>query len=129
MSESTSRRTEPPIKVYCLPHERELILLNAKSSGNSASRYLLQVGQGYEVTSILDYQLVEELAKVNADLARLGNLLKMTIIQHDRLAAYGQLQTQDAIQQVLLAIQDNQQTMRATMAALITPITAKRAQR
>ena len=129
MSEATSRRTEPPIKVYCLPHERELILHNARSSGNSASRYLLLVGQGYEVTSILYYQYVEELAKVNADLARLGNLLKLTITQHDRLAAYGQLQTQGAIQQVLLAIQDNQQTMRATMAALVTPIAAKRVQR
>ena len=119
---------EPPIKVYCLPHEREQILRNAQASGNSASRYLLLVGQGYQVTSILDFQYVEELARVNADQARLGNLLKLAITQHDRLAAYGQLRTQETIQKLLETIQENQHTLRATMAALVTPIAAKRAQ-
>jgi hypothetical protein len=119
MGESTSRRQEPPIKVYCLPHERELILRNAQASGHSASRYLLLVGQGYEVTSILDYQYVEELARVNADQARLGNLLKLAL-------TYGQMQTSRTLQGLVEEIRESQQTLRSTMSALVTPITARR---
>ena len=35
MGESTSRRQEPPIKVYCLPHERELILRCLQKTGGN----------------------------------------------------------------------------------------------
>lgn len=126
MGESTSRRQEPPIKVYCLPHERELILRNAQASGHSASRYLLLVGQGYEVTSILDYQYVEELARVNADQARLGNLLKLALTHYDHLPAYGQMQTSRTLQWLVEEIRESQQTLRSTMSALVTPITARR---
>lgn len=128
MSESTSRRVEPPIKVYCLPHERELIIRNAQASGNSASRYLLLVGQGYEVTSVLDYQYVGELARVNADQARLGNLLKLALTQHEQLPVAGQIQNQQTVLRLLEEIHQSQQTLRSTMAALVTPIVAKRAQ-
>jgi len=127
MGESTSRRQEPPIKVYCLPHERELILRNAKASGHSASRYLLLVGQGYEVTSILDYQYVEELARVNADQARLGNLLKLALTHYDHLPAYGQMQSSRTLQALVEEIRESQQTLRSTMSALVTPIAARRA--
>lgn len=126
MGESTSRRQEPPIKVYCLPHERERILRNAQASGHSASRYLLLVGQGYEVSSILDYQYVEELARVNADQARLGNLLKLALTHYDHLPAYGQMQANRTLQKLVEEIRESQQTLRSTMAALVTPIVARR---
>ncbi|WP_417663137.1 plasmid mobilization protein [Pseudomonas sp.] len=125
MGESTSRRVEPPIKVYCLPHERERILLNAQASGHSASRYLLLVGQGYEVSSILDYQYVEELARVNADQARLGNLLKLALTHYDHLPAYGQMQANRTLQTLVDEIRESQQSLRSTMAALVTPIAAR----
>ena len=42
-----TRKSSPPIKVYCLPEERELIEANAKRAGVSVARYLRDVGQGY----------------------------------------------------------------------------------
>ena len=50
-----TRKGSPPIKVYCLPEERELIEANAKMAGNSMARYQRDVGQGYQVSGDIDY--------------------------------------------------------------------------
>lgn len=69
MSEKpATRKGCPPIYVYCLPEEKAQIEAMAKASGHSASSYLRLVGQGYVMRSILDYERVEELAKINGDL-------------------------------------------------------------
>lgn len=70
----STRKGSPPINVYCLPEERKQIEANAKAAGLSMSAYLLNVGMGYQVTGIVDYQHVRELARINGDLGRLGGL-------------------------------------------------------
>ena len=72
-----NRKDSPPIKVYCFPDERETIEQQARSTGLSKSSYLLRVGMGYPIRSIVDHHQVEELVKINGDLGRLGGLLKL----------------------------------------------------
>ena len=62
-----TRKSSPPIKVYCLPEERELIEANAKRAGISVARYLRDVGQGYQIKGVMDYEYVRELVRVNGD--------------------------------------------------------------
>ena len=68
-----TRKSSPPIKVYCLPEERELIEANAKMAGISVARYLRDVGQGYQVKGVMDYHYVRELVRVNAFLSSNGD--------------------------------------------------------
>lgn len=44
-----TRKSSTPIKVYCLPEEKEHIEAQAKRAGMSAARYLREVGQGYKI--------------------------------------------------------------------------------
>lgn len=75
--QKTNRKDSQPIKVYCFPEERETIEQQARSTGLSKSSYLLRVGMGYPIRSIVDNHQVEELVKINGDLGRLGGLLKL----------------------------------------------------
>ena len=75
--QKTNRKDHQPIKVYCFPEERETIDQQARSTGLSKSSYLLRVGMGYPIRSIVDHHQVEELVKINGDLGRLGGLLKL----------------------------------------------------
>ena len=72
-----NRKDYQPLKVYCFPDERETIEQQATSTGLSKSSYLLHVGMGYPIRSIVDHHQVEELVKINGDLGRLGGLLKL----------------------------------------------------
>ena len=72
-----NRKDYQPIKVYCFPDERQAIEQQAHSTGLSKSSYLLRVGMGYPIRSIVDNHQVEELVKINGDLGRLGGLLKL----------------------------------------------------
>lgn len=47
----TTRKGSTPIKVYCLPEEKQQIEANAAATGLSTSAYLLKVGLGYRVRS------------------------------------------------------------------------------
>ena len=75
--QKTNRKDYQPIKVYCFPDERETIEEQARSTGLSKSSYLLRVGMGYPIRSIVDHRQVEELVRINGDLGRLGGLLKL----------------------------------------------------
>lgn len=86
MHDEVTRKTSPPIKVYCLPDERADIQAKADATGLSLSAYLLRLGMGYEVGNIIDAAQVQELARVNGDLGRLGGLLKLWLTNDERLA-------------------------------------------
>ena len=81
-----NRKDYQPIKVYCFPEERETIEQQARSTGLSKSSYLLRVGMGYPIRSIVDHHQVEELVKVNGDLGRLGGLLKLWLSKEQSVA-------------------------------------------
>jgi len=109
--QAVTRKNSPPIKVYCLPSEREQIATNAKAVGLTVSTYLLRVGAGYEVKSTLDSQRVADLAKANADLGRLGGLLKLWLTDDKKLEALGSAFTQGTLRALLKRIEDTQAEM------------------
>ncbi len=67
----------PPIRVT--EEEKKKLLELAQAHGLSLSEYLRQAGLVQEITHRTDIETVVQLAKINADQARLGNLLKLAI--------------------------------------------------
>lgn len=117
-----ARNNTYALRVYCLPEESERIEKNARATGLSTSKYLLTVGQGYKVSGILDYQAVEELARINGDLGRLGGLLKLWLTDNVRAAGFGIT----TIQALMERIKQNQQQMREIMHTVMLPRTPVR---
>lgn len=89
MNEKCTRKGTPPVKVYCLPHERAQLQADARAARKSLSTYMLNVCLGYQVRSMTDGRLIEELLRVNADLGRLGGLQKLWLTNDERTAAFG----------------------------------------
>ena len=79
------RRECSPIRVVVNDAERALIKAGADEAGLSLSAFLRNVGVGYPVRSIVDQKQIAELAKINADLGRLGGLLKLWLAGDPRL--------------------------------------------
>lgn len=113
----TTRKANPPIKVYCLPEERADIEEHAARAGMSPSRYLREVGQGYQINGVVDYEQVRELARINGDLGRLGGLLKLWLTNDERTAQFGEA----TIRAVLGRIEATQDEMGKIMMAVVMP--------
>ncbi|EMK3344981.1 TPA: conjugal transfer transcriptional regulator TraJ [Vibrio harveyi] len=116
-----TRKSSPPIKVYCLPAEKSLIEAQAARAGMSAARYLREVGQGYHIQGVVDYEQVNELAKINGDLGRLGGLLKLWLTNDVRTAQFGE----STIRAVLSKIEATQEEMGAVMTKIVMPRSEK----
>jgi hypothetical protein len=112
-----TRKNSTPIKVYCLPSEHREIEALASASGHTKSSYLLRVGLGYRTSSILDNKRVEELLRINADLGRLGGLLKLWLTDDPRTAAFGEA----TIRALLGRIEETQNGMRDIMRKVVLP--------
>ena len=69
------------LKVYVNEDDKEYILHLAQEAGLSISSYLARCGSRRKVTSHIDRQSISHLMKINADLARLGNLMKFTMTE------------------------------------------------
>ena len=102
-----TRKGSPPIKVYCLTEERRQIEAKANAAGLSLSTYLVNVGIGYHIRGIVDHKQVEELARINGDLGRLGGLLKLWLTDVERAAELGKA----TIRAVLARIEATQDQM------------------
>lgn len=116
-TERITRKSSTPIKVYCLPEEKEQIEAQAKRAGMSAARYLREVGQGYHISGVVDYEQVRELARINGDLGRLGGLLKLWLTDDVRTAQFGQ----STILAVLSKIAATQEEMGKVMTKIVMP--------
>lgn len=115
--QKVTRRGTTPLKVYCLPEEKALIEANAAAAGKSVSSFLLAVGQGYQVTGIVDAEQVREMAKISGDLGRLGGLLKWWLTDDARVANF----TPETIRTVLSKIEDTQIELGSVMSKVIRP--------
>ncbi len=115
--DSKTRKGSQRITVYCLPEEKKRIEDNARSTGKTASSFLLAIGQGYEVSGVVDAMQVREMARINGDLGRLGGLLKWWLTNDARTADF----TPDTVRLVLSKIEDLQQELGATMSQVIRP--------
>lgn len=112
-----TRKNSPPIKVYCLPEERAEIEANARRAGVSVAHYLREVGQGYQVKGVMDYQYVRELVRANGDLGRLGGLLKLWLTDDPRTARFGEA----TILALLGRIEATQDEMSRLMKSVVQP--------
>jgi len=110
-----TRKGSTPIKVYCLPEEKSQIAENAKAAGLSLSTFLLRVGAGYDVRTVLDYQRIEDLARINGDLGRLGGLLKLWLTNDERLRGV----RAEELRILLSKIERNQEAMRLIMQQVV----------
>jgi hypothetical protein len=115
MHESATRKGSPPIKVYCLPEEKAEVQAKAGTAGLSLSTYLLRVGMGYEIHGVLDHRRVDDLARVNADLGRLGGLLKLWLTNDERLSEI----TPTTLRALLWKIEATQDELRELMKAVV----------
>ncbi len=97
--------------------ERAAIQALADTAGMSIARYLRNVGQGYRVRSVVDYEQVHVLACINGDLGRLGGLLKLWLTDDARTAQFGK----ETILAVLDKSVDTMETMEEIMLRIVKP--------
>ena len=64
--------------------KNKLLILTSRSSANSLSEYIRWAALNKKITTRFDNELVLSLLRVNADLARLGNLFRMTLRESSR---------------------------------------------
>jgi hypothetical protein len=105
------------LHVPVLPEEEAAIKQMAAASGLLVAAYLRKTGLGYRVRSILDNQQVEELARINGDLGRLGGLLKLWLTDDPRAARYGR----NIIRALLVKIEATREEMHRVMQTVVIP--------
>jgi len=108
------------LRVPVLPEEEVIIKHLASNSGLSVASYLRNVGMGYEVKSVLDLQQIKGLAQINADLGRLGGLLKLWLTNDEKLIRYKKYNIREMIPKVLFKIDENQNLIRKLMSEIVT---------
>ena len=97
-----ARRSEQ-VKSYVTPEEFVVIMESSNRAGLSMSEFVRRVCLGFRVESREDQQARRELLKVNADLGRLGGLLKQTLASGHKEQIYGLLHKIDQAQAELKA--------------------------
>lgn len=115
--DARGRKRKHHLRVPVFPDEREKIEANARSAGVSVAAYLREVGQGYQIKGVLDYQRVRELVRVNGDLGRLGGLLKLWLTDDVRTAQFGEA----TVRALLGRIEATQDEMSRIMKAVVRP--------
>lgn len=102
------RRSER-LQAYVRPEELTLILASSRRAGLSLSEFIRRICLGMRVESREDQQARRELLKVNADLGRLGGLLKQAI-------ASGQ--SKETVHRLLHGVDQLQMELKAKIRAL-----------
>ena len=115
-----TRRKEPPLRLYCLPTERAVIEANAAQAGKPLSAFLRAVGMGMTPQSLVDQRAVRDLLKVNADLGRLGGLLKALLTHEERFDGYTGRQLQELTLGTLKDVQATQVRIQEYLSVLFS---------
>lgn len=105
------------LRVPVLPDEATEIQRLAAAAELPVAAYLRSVGLGYRLHGKLDHRRVEELARINGDLGRLGGLLKLWLTDDARTAQFGET----TILAVLSKIEDTQLEMQRIMRDVVLP--------
>lgn len=113
------RRRAAHLRVPVLPEEKDLIERGARTTGLSVAAYLRNLGLGYEPRSIVDNARVKELLSINADLGRMGGLLKLWLTDDDKLASYPEADAATAVRAALHRIEDTQVQLRSVIRRVI----------
>ncbi|WP_309370737.1 conjugal transfer transcriptional regulator TraJ [Nitrosomonas sp.] len=80
------------LRVPVLPKEEMMIKAKASEAGLTIAEYLRNLGLGYTVPSVIDNRQVDALLKINADLGRLGGLIKLWLTNDKRTKYIGKSQ-------------------------------------
>ena len=106
------KRGKSAIRVYCTLDERRTIKSNAGKYKKSLSQYLRTLGMGMVFTHSVDnVEQVKTLARINADLGRLGGLLKALLTNDERLRGYSGAEIAALTRETLEKIGENQTRM------------------
>ena len=117
MTEEKRPKRKKRLRVPVRPDEEAAIKELAASTGLPVAVYLRNVGLGYQVYSILDHTRVEELARINGDLGRLGGLLKLWLADDPRAANY----SMTLVRAVLTKVEDTMDQMHGVMKTVVKP--------
>lgn len=93
----------------CSPEEAQTIAEQAAQAGLSVSDFVRRMALQYQVPTRKDAQAMQDLRRVNADLARLGNLLKIAMDLGD----------EKEVTSLLLQIKDTQAELKKAALHLI----------
>lgn len=85
-------RRDKKLRVPVLPREERAIKSKAQECGLTVAEYLRNLGLGYNVPSVIDNRQVDSLLKINADLGRLGGLIKLWLTDDRRTKYIGRSQ-------------------------------------
>ena len=85
-------RRDKKLRVPVLPIEEAEIKNKATDAGLTVAEYLRNLGLGYQVPSVIDNRKVDALLKINADLGRLGGLIKLWLTNDKRAKLIGKSQ-------------------------------------
>ena len=107
------------IRVCVLPEEKAAIEEQARKAGMSVSAYLRNVGLNYEPTSVVDYDAVLDLIKINADLGRVGGLLKMWLTNDERINILNGARKRAIINSALQRIETRAEEMAPLISAIM----------
>jgi hypothetical protein len=85
-------RRDKRLRVPVLPEEEMMVKAKASEAGLTTAEYLRNLGLGYTVPSVIDNRQVDALLKINADLGRLGGLIKLWLTNDKRTKYIGKSQ-------------------------------------
>ena len=114
-----TRKRGRHLRVPVLPDEEVVIKRQAAAAGLSVASYLRNVGMGYQIKGVLDHRRVDDLARINGDLGRLGGLLKLWLTNDKKLRQFGAAQMRQTITAVLNKISQNQDALRNIMRTVL----------
>lgn len=97
---SERRKDQSPIKVYCTRSQRQVIEQNAGIVGMSLSTYLQRVGTNCSLNVHSHNEDVEKLLRINADLGRLGGLIKLWLTNDRKTKLVGQQELHRLLAQI-----------------------------
>ena len=102
-----TRKNGIHLRVPVLAEEELGIKENAGKAGLSIAEYLRRVGLGYPIKSNIDEQHILKMVQINADLGRLGGLLKLWLSNDKRTVNL----TKETIRALLKKIEVTQHTL------------------
>lgn len=106
-NKNPTRKHGRHLRVPVLPNEESTIKLKAAEAGLSVASYLRRLGLDHTLSSAVNKDSILELSKINADLGRLGGLLKLWLTNDERVSHF----TNKTINTLLARIADTQGEM------------------
>ena len=113
-----TRRESTPIKVWVTTAEKAAIAEKAAAHSMSISRYLRALGLALPIQSTVDQRAMLDLLKINADLGRLGGVVKMWLTSNESSQSACAQVTQIKLDRTLNEIGALQKKMKERIEAL-----------